>query len=129
MLRASLLTRLRPLAVRKPVPRVARAVAMAAPGKESGGTRFELPQLPYAMNGLEPHTSERTLSFHYGKHHATYVSGLNAALEKPEYSAKYGAGMSLDDIVMASFKDDKADGPVFNNAGQARALALRLHAT
>ncbi|PRP61427.1 superoxide dismutase [Fe], partial [Bacillus halotolerans] len=38
---------------------------------------FELPALPYAMNALEPHMSQETLEFHYGKHHNTYVTNLN----------------------------------------------------
>ena len=33
---------------------------------------FELPQLPYEMNALEPYISQKTLEFHYGKHHRTY---------------------------------------------------------
>ena len=37
----------------------------------------QLPELPYAMNALEPHISAETLEFHYGKHHATYVANLN----------------------------------------------------
>ena len=38
---------------------------------------FELPELPYPQNALEPHISAETLSFHYGKHHNTYVVKLN----------------------------------------------------
>ena len=38
---------------------------------------FELPQLPYAEDALEPDYSARTISFHYGKHHKTYVDTLN----------------------------------------------------
>ena len=38
---------------------------------------FELPPLPYAEDALEPHYSARTISFHYGKHHQTYVNNLN----------------------------------------------------
>jgi superoxide dismutase, Fe-Mn family len=43
---------------------------------------FELPPLPYAFNALEPHIDEQTMRIHHGKHHATYVTNLNAALEK-----------------------------------------------
>ena len=35
-----------------------------------------LPELPYALDALEPHISKETLEFHYGKHHATYVAKL-----------------------------------------------------
>ena len=41
-----------------------------------------LPPLPYAANALEPHIDARTMEIHHGKHHATYVNNLNAALEK-----------------------------------------------
>jgi superoxide dismutase, Fe-Mn family len=40
-----------------------------------------LPQLPYAHNALEPHIDQATMEIHHGKHHATYVANLNAALE------------------------------------------------
>lgn len=43
---------------------------------------FQLPPLPYALDALEPHIDARTMEIHHGKHHATYVTNLNAALEK-----------------------------------------------
>lgn len=42
---------------------------------------FELPSLPYVTDALEPHIDARTMEIHHGKHHAGYVSKLNAALE------------------------------------------------
>jgi Fe-Mn family superoxide dismutase len=49
----------------------------------------ELAPLPYDYNALEPHVDEQTMRIHHGKHHATYVANLNAALEKaPELQAK-----------------------------------------
>lgn len=49
---------------------------------------FTLPPLPYAFDALEPHIDARTMEIHHGKHHATYVTNLNAALEKhPEFDA------------------------------------------
>ena len=49
----------------------------------------ELAPLPYDFNALEPHVDEQTMRIHHGKHHATYVTNLNAALEKaPELQAK-----------------------------------------
>jgi Fe-Mn family superoxide dismutase len=49
----------------------------------------ELPPLPYDFNALEPHIDEQTMRIHHGKHHATYVSKLNGALEKyPELAGK-----------------------------------------
>ena len=41
---------------------------------------IELPDLPYAADALEPHVSAKTLEFHHGKHHRTYVDKLNAAI-------------------------------------------------
>lgn len=45
---------------------------------------FELPQLPYAHDALEPHIDKETMNIHHGKHHNTYVTNLNAALEGNE---------------------------------------------
>jgi superoxide dismutase, Fe-Mn family len=42
--------------------------------------RYTLPPLPYAYDALEPHIDELTMSLHHGKHHASYVAGLNNAL-------------------------------------------------
>jgi hypothetical protein len=109
-----------------------RGVALAAVADGSGkmagpsAPRFELPPLPYAKDALEPHTSGRTLEFHHGKHHAAYVTNLNAVLEKggADAAARYG-GMCLEDVVKTAYKAENGNGPVFNNAGQARALLLR----
>jgi Fe-Mn family superoxide dismutase len=55
----------------------------------------ELPPLPYEPNALEPHIDELTMKIHHGKHHQTYVTNLNAALDKhPELQNK-----SLDDLL------------------------------
>ncbi len=55
----------------------------------------ELPPLPYDFNALEPHVDEQTMRIHHGKHHATYVAKLNAALEPhPEL-----AGKSVDELI------------------------------
>jgi len=42
---------------------------------------FDLPELPYAFDALEPYIDEQTMRIHYGKHHAGYVAKLNAALQ------------------------------------------------
>ena len=70
-----------------------------------------LPDLPYAIDALEPHVSANTLEFHYGKHHKAYVDKLNAAIAGTDYE-----GHSLESIIAASHK--AADGGVFNNAAQ-----------
>lgn len=68
---------------------------------------FELPALPYATNALEPHISQETLEYHYGKHHNTYVVKLNGLVEGTDLAEK-----SLEEIVQTS------TGGVFNNAAQ-----------
>lgn len=68
---------------------------------------FELPALPYEKDALEPHISAETLDFHYGKHHATYVTKLNGLIEGTDLASK-----SLEEIVKSS------EGGVFNNAAQ-----------
>ena len=45
-------------------------------------TRYTLPELPYDHTALEPHYSARLLELHHDKHHAAYVTGANATLEK-----------------------------------------------
>ena len=67
-----------------------------------------LPELPYAMDALEPRISKETLEFHYGKHHNAYVVNLNKFIEADASLA----GKSLEEIVKSS------DGGVFNNAAQ-----------
>ncbi|KTD83345.1 superoxide dismutase [Paenibacillus etheri] len=50
---------------------------------------FQLPALPYANNALEPHIDALTMEIHHDRHHNTYVTNLNAALEKaPELQGK-----------------------------------------
>jgi hypothetical protein len=44
--------------------------------------RYTLPDLPYDYSALEPHYSGKVLELHHGKHHAAYVSGANATLDK-----------------------------------------------
>ncbi|HET6485444.1 MAG TPA: superoxide dismutase [Spirochaetia bacterium] len=43
---------------------------------------FTLPDLPYPFNALEPHIDAKTMEIHHDKHHGTYVTRLNGALEK-----------------------------------------------
>jgi len=69
--------------------------------------KFSLPELPYAQNALEPVISAETISFHYGKHHLTYVNNLNGLVVGTEFE-----DADLDTIVK------KSDGPIFNNAAQ-----------
>ena len=67
----------------------------------------ELPPLPYAKNALEPHISQETLEYHYGKHHQTYVTNLNQLLPGTPFEKS-----SLEEIVKGS------TGGLLNNAAQ-----------
>jgi len=49
---------------------------------------FTLPNLPYAHDALEPHIDKMTMEIHHGKHHGTYVTNLNKALESAPQLAK-----------------------------------------
>ncbi|MFY0599534.1 MAG: superoxide dismutase [Cyclobacteriaceae bacterium] len=49
---------------------------------------FELPDLPYAHDALEPHIDKATMEIHHGKHHAAYVSKLNGAIEGTPMASK-----------------------------------------
>jgi Fe-Mn family superoxide dismutase len=49
---------------------------------------YELPELPYPYDALEPHIDKATMEFHHDKHHATYVSRANEALEGTEWADK-----------------------------------------
>jgi superoxide dismutase, Fe-Mn family len=73
---------------------------------------FELPPLPYPTNALEPYTSARTLEFHHGKHHQTYVTTLNKLVEGSPM-----AGQSLEELIKSTHKDQSKTA-VFNNAAQ-----------
>lgn len=68
---------------------------------------IELPKLPFEFNALEPYISEKTVEFHYTKHHQGYVNKLNGMIKGTEFES-----MSLEDIV----KNSKAG--IFNNAAQ-----------
>lgn len=50
---------------------------------------YKLPELPYAYDALEPHIDKETMNIHHTKHHNTYVTNLNAAVEgKPDLESK-----------------------------------------
>ena len=72
-----------------------------------------LPTLPYAENALEPVISERTIGFHYGKHHKGYVDNLNKVVAGTEY-----ADWTLERLICGTVgKIEKT--AIFNNASQA----------
>lgn len=75
--------------------------------KEKEIMKFELIQLPYEANALEPVLSKATIDFHYGKHLLAYVNNLNNLIVGTKFE-----NAPLETIVAES------DGPIFNNAGQ-----------
>ena len=74
---------------------------------------YEVPDLPYDYDALEPHIDEATMRVHHDKHHQAYVDKANAALEGTEWADK-----DVDEVPrnLSSLPDDK-QGPVRNNAG------------
>lgn len=74
---------------------------------------YELPELPFAYDALEPNIDARTMEIHHSKHHAGYVAKVNAAIEGSELESK-----SVEDLVsdLAGVSDDKR-GAVQNNGG------------
>lgn len=69
--------------------------------------KYELIQLPYQPDALEPVISRETIGFHHGKHLQAYVNNLNAAIE----------GTSFEDMLLEETVRT-AEGAIFNNAGQ-----------
>jgi Fe-Mn family superoxide dismutase len=68
---------------------------------------FELPDLPYAYDALEPVISKKTLEFHHDKHHAAYVNNLNNLIQGTEFE-----NADIVEIIT------KSTGGIFNNAAQ-----------
>jgi Fe-Mn family superoxide dismutase len=70
---------------------------------------FELPQLPYAPDALEPHIDKATMEIHHGKHHQAYVTNLNNAVKGTELETK-----SVEELMK---NISKAPVAVRNNGG------------
>jgi len=70
---------------------------------------FELPQLKYAHDALEPHIDAKTMEIHHGKHHAGYTANLNKAIEGTDMEGK-----TIENILINLDMKDKA---VRNNGG------------
>ena len=68
---------------------------------------FELPELPYKKDALEPFISEKTIEFHYGKHHQKYVDNVNSLVQGTPFE-----DASLETIIQ------KAEGGIFSNGAQ-----------
>ena len=98
---------------------MAAAAGVAAVGvafaDEKGKNKMKeitLEALPYQEDALAPTISARTISFHYGKHHAGYVKTLNGLVAGTQYE-----GRTLEEIVRTSAT--RGDTAIFNNAAQA----------
>ena len=74
--------------------------------------KVKLPVLSYPQNSLEPYISEKTIQFHYGKHHNAYVENTIKLISGTELEDK-----SLEDIIHISFGNEKKLS-LFNNAAQ-----------
>ncbi len=70
---------------------------------------FQLPDLPYAHDALEPHIDSMTMQIHHGKHHAGYTNNLNAAMEGGDLE-----NSSIEDILKGM---DMNNGALRNNGG------------
>lgn len=70
---------------------------------------FELPNLPYAHDALEPHIDTTTMQIHHGKHHQGYTNNLNKAIEGTDL-----AGSSIEEILAGL---DMNNGALRNNGG------------
>jgi Fe-Mn family superoxide dismutase len=74
---------------------------------------FEVPDLPYPYDALEPHIDEQTMQIHHDKHHQAYVDKANAALEGTDWADK-----DVDEVLrnLDQVPEDKRTA-VRNNAG------------
>jgi Fe-Mn family superoxide dismutase len=70
---------------------------------------FELPQLPYSHDALEPHIDKQTMEIHHGKHHAGYTNNLNNAIKETEMEES-----SIEEILSSL---DMTNMAVRNNGG------------
>ena len=74
---------------------------------------YELPELPYAYDALEPHIDARTMEIHHSKHHAGYVSKVNAAISGSDLENK-----TVEELISdLSAVPEDARGAVRNNGG------------
>jgi Fe-Mn family superoxide dismutase len=88
--------------------RVGFQICLTFKGEEMA---FELPQLPYAKNALEPHISAQTFDFHHGKHHNAYVVKTNELLAGTALEGK-----SLEAVIQSA--KDSGDNGLFNQSAQ-----------
>ncbi|MEE8342025.1 MAG: Fe-Mn family superoxide dismutase, partial [Candidatus Neomarinimicrobiota bacterium] len=68
----------------------------------------KLPELPYALDALQPHISKETLEYHYGKHHNAYVTNLNNLI----------SGTEFEDLTLEEIIQKAPAGGLFNHSAQ-----------
>jgi len=74
---------------------------------------FQQQPLPWSDDALDPHISQKTMSFHYGKHHAAYINNLNNLVKDSPLAEK-----SLEEVIKETAGDSSKAG-IFNNAAQS----------
>ncbi|KAA5545264.1 superoxide dismutase [Mn] [Roseiconus nitratireducens] len=77
---------------------------------------YSLPELPYAFDALAPSIDAKTMEIHHGKHHAGYVTKVNAAIEGTDLGSK-----SIEELIssLSSVPDDKRTAVRNNGGGHA----------
>ena len=77
---------------------------------------YELPELPYAFDALEPTIDEQTMRIHHGKHHQAYVDNLNKALAGTEWD-----GRPIEQVLanLSSLPEEKQTAVRNNGGGHA----------
>jgi superoxide dismutase, Fe-Mn family len=73
--------------------------------------KYELPKLPYSVDSFEGFLSPESFSYHYGKHHQSYINKLNDLIADTNYEK-----ISLEGLITQSWENDKS---LFNQAAQA----------
>jgi superoxide dismutase, Fe-Mn family len=91
---------------------MAGALGLSGCSQGVASASFQLPALPYNQNALEPYISQKTIEFHYGKHHRAYVEKTNELV----------GGTHLAQLPLEEIMKQTAGSPekvaIFNNAAQ-----------
>jgi superoxide dismutase, Fe-Mn family len=84
--------------------------------KEEAAMAFTLPPLPYSFDALEPHIDAKTMEIHHDRHHNTYVTNLNAAVEGTEF-----ANMPIEELIKKLDQVPEAKRTAVRNNGGGHA--------
>ena len=77
---------------------------------------YSLPDLPYGYEALEPHIDARTMEIHHSKHHNTYITNVNGAIEGTDFASK-----SVEDLISDLDSVDAAKRTAVRNNGGGHA--------